>query len=167
MESQHDKPVIRVEDYSPVVGFLLWWLLGGAMRWLVWTQVPWDRGAQPVWLVVIVLFTLWNVLTERGLVVEIDPVRQKVVRHRKGLWGTKYDDEVREIPFQEIKEVEVKMVWRWWRRVASNDYRVRLHLENGDAVEITKPVLSLEATSKKAAWIANSIGLEQPPRHVD
>ena len=167
MESKIEKPVIRVEDYSPIGSILVWCLLGGAMLWFVWARVPRDRGDQPVWLIVIGLFTLWYVLTERGLVVEIDPARQRVVRHRIGLWGTRYDDEVREIAFQEVQEVQVKATWRWWRRFMANDYRVRLRLKTGDTIDITQPVLSLEATSKKAAWISSTIGIEQPPGHID
>ena len=99
--------------------------------------------------------------------VDLDQIREQVVRHRIGLWGTKYDDEIREIPFRDIAQVEIKQTWHWFGRSNSVDFRVRLRLRNGETIEITRPVMSLVASSRKATAVAEAIGLVQPPVPVD
>lgn len=168
MEGQTDqRRVIRVVDYSPALELVLW-LLGYAVAlWFIWDRAPEAGWSRPFWLVIGTLIVGWKLLTDRGLIVEIDQVRAVIVLYRMGLWGSTFDSQVREIPFDDVLEVEVKRRWIWWSRLTSDTYRARLRLKTDEHVDVTRPAGSLEATSNVALWIGRYIGLAQPPRPVD
>ena len=166
-ETPHGPRVIRIEDYSPALSFVFWILGFVIVFWILLTQTELGSIPQTAGMGIAVVTLLWVLLTSRGLVVDLDQVSQKVVRHRIGLWGTKYDDEVQEIPFRTIECVKLKRTTQGFGRGSYHAYQVRVRVAGGDPISLIKPEASLVEASNKAIATAAAIGLEQPLMPVD